>query len=67
MCCGNDAIVVLLLEYLANPNIPAPGGQNKTPLHEAVATKHPRPAIVRLLVSHGADVTARDSRGLTPK
>lgn len=61
--CGNEAIVALLLENGANPNIP--GGQNETPLHEAVVCN--RSAIVQLLVSHGADVNARNSRGLTPK
>lgn len=60
---GNQDIVTLLLEHGANPNIP--GGQNETPLHDAVASN--RPSIVRILVSHGADVNARNSRGLTPK
>jgi ankyrin repeat protein len=60
---GNEAIVTLLLENGANPNIP--GDHNETPLHDAVACY--RAAIASLLVSYGADVNARNSRGLTPK
>jgi len=60
---GNEPIVTLLLENGANPNIP--GGHNETPLHDAVACN--RTAIARLLVSYGADVNARNGRGLTPK
>lgn len=63
MSSGNEALVTLLLENGANPNIP--GGHNETPLHDAVASK--QTTIVRLLVSYGADVNARNSRGLTPK
>ncbi len=63
MSSGNEEIVTLLLENGANPNIP--GGHNETPLHDAVACN--RTNIARLLVSYGADVNARNSRGLTPK
>ena len=63
MSSGNEEIVTLLLENGANPNIP--GGHNETPLNDAVACN--RTNIARLLVSYGADVNARNSRGLTPK
>jgi len=56
-------IVTLLLENGANVNVP--GENNECPLHDAVACN--RLDIVQMLVSRGADVNARNSRGLTPK
>lgn len=60
---GKEAIAELLLKGGANPNVP--GGQgNETPLHDAVFIG--KINMVRLLLSHGADLNARNSRGLTP-
>ncbi len=43
----------------------APCG-GKTPLHCAIEAGIPNPGIVKLLISHGADVKAVDCHGKTP-
>jgi ankyrin repeat protein len=52
-----------LLENGAHVNVP--GDENETALHDAVACN--KLEIVRLLIAKGADVHARNSRGLTPR
>ena len=53
----------LLLDYGASPNLHAQE-ENLTPLHDAVSNGFVD--VVRLLVSHGADIKAKNSQGLTP-
>jgi uncharacterized protein len=57
-----DAVVFLLAEG-ADVNAAAENAQRVTALHAAVAG--PDPDLVRLLVEHGADVTARQQAGYT--
>ena len=54
----------ILLNYGASPNLHAQE-ENLTPLHDAVSNGFVN--VVRLLVSHGADIKAKNSRGLTPR
>jgi len=57
--------VQLLLQHGANPNIPGGSGQNQTPLHDAAYLN--KSSIVELLLTHGADVNARNADGKTPQ
>jgi hypothetical protein len=59
---GDAAMVDLLLQYGAKPNVRGEGGS--TPLHDAVRGGH-SPAADRLLRA-GAKVDARDDAGTTP-
>jgi len=60
---GFAEVVELLLD--AGALVDVPGVDNMTPLHEAVASG--RTAIVRMLVSRGANTRARTSTGKTPR
>ena len=75
MACGrtvltnvldHPALVKLLLDNGANPNVrySEPGVPSTTPLIDASATD--QPITSELLIAHGADVNAVDSRGETP-
>eukprot|EP00128_Syssomonas_multiformis_P007040 Colp12_sorted_trinity150504_noHs@22461 len=56
------ALISLMLEKGANPNLPQ-SGCRKTPLHHAAIMS---PDMCRLLLEKGADPHARDSEGDTP-
>ncbi|XP_043797474.1 transient receptor potential channel pyrexia-like isoform X2 [Apis laboriosa] len=45
-------------------NLPTPKCWGRTAMHQAVKNNHPE--VVKLLVNAGADVNARDDRGITP-
>lgn len=60
---GSTPVALLLLKHGANPNV-AEGGTGTTPLHDAARTGFLD--TVRLLVEHGADPQARDSRNRRP-
>ncbi|KAG0125660.1 ankyrin repeat-containing domain protein [Tuber indicum] len=60
---GKVEMVELLLRNKANPNIGAKFGGNILPLH--IAAQNKGYDIVRLLLSHGADINATDSEGRT--
>ncbi|XP_063218267.1 leucine-rich repeat serine/threonine-protein kinase 1 isoform X2 [Bacillus rossius redtenbacheri] len=61
----NSRCLEVLLAAGADPNIPCgPRGDKRTVLH--VSAEHGYVGNVRLLVARGADLTARDSSGLTP-
>jgi ankyrin repeat protein len=53
----------VLLERGADPN--AKGQQDATPLMMAAAAPRPDPDLVRLLIDHGADISAHDRVGRT--
>lgn len=57
---GNDAIITLLLEHQADPNIAGTWAWN-TPLIRAVHNKNSN--ITRLLLQHGTDPNIRDEEG----
>jgi ankyrin repeat protein len=61
----NTQIVALLLEKGADPNIPIPGGYGPL-LSRAMRYMDYNIEAIELLVKHGADVKAKDSRGRTP-
>ncbi len=58
---GNERIIMLLLSKHPNVNIAA---DYETPLHVAAAGSSGE--IIEVLVAMGADVNARESRGMTP-
>jgi ankyrin repeat protein len=60
---GPYDLVKLLLD--AGANINAHDVRDMTPLMNAVATDHPDPRIVRLLVDRGTDLKVKDHDGLT--
>ncbi|PSN37226.1 hypothetical protein C0J52_12650 [Blattella germanica] len=61
----NSRCLGVLLKAGADPNIPCgPRGENRTPLH--VSSEHGYVTNVKLLLTHGADLVARDNNGLTP-
>ena len=60
---GLLAIVEVLLEFNASPNVPG-GEENVTPLHDAASGGFS--AIVRKLIEYGAKKDAIDARGNTP-
>ncbi len=60
---GEFAIAQWLLSKGANPNLPDSIGY--TPLMHAVLTENSSPALVRLLLEHGADAKAKAKDGLT--
>jgi ankyrin repeat protein len=59
-------LVRTMLEFGANPNtkshIYIDGPDDITPLHSACASKE----LLQLLLDHGADTSAKDSKGRTP-
>ena len=55
-------MVTLLIQHGADPN--AKNRFGFTPLHEAVAGKHPH--VVRILLEHRADPSAIDENGVSP-
>ena len=57
-------LVRLLLDHEANPNVPG-GDENVTPLHDAILSGNAD--IVQALIEKGADKTALDSDGKTPR
>ncbi|KAK7861679.1 hypothetical protein R5R35_005355 [Gryllus longicercus] len=61
----NSRCLGVLLQAGADPNTPCgPRGENRTPLH--LSSEHGFVSNVQLLLSHGADLMARDNNGLTP-
>lgn len=60
---GRVAAAKLLLEYGANPNAKAIGGD--TPLHHAKQNDR-RKAIVRVLLEYGANPNQKNDHGETP-
>ncbi|XP_043797475.1 transient receptor potential channel pyrexia-like isoform X3 [Apis laboriosa] len=63
---GNYEVVNWLLEHGAytENKLPTPKCWGRTAMHQAVKNNHPE--VVKLLVNAGADVNARDDRGITP-
>jgi ankyrin repeat protein len=61
---GNPEAARILLASGANPNLAARNGTKVAPLHSAVAGGNTE--IVRELLTHGADVHARQEGGFTP-
>ena len=55
-------LVKLLLDFKADPNVVQAGGW--TPLHQAAA--HGREKSIRILMEHGASLTAKSDDGRTP-
>jgi len=60
---NHQEIVQILIDNKANVNIATPDGK-ETPLH--YAAKYNNPDVVKLLLSKGADKSAKDSQGLSP-
>lgn len=48
----------------AGANVNAKGLDNESPLHDAAINGHYK--LVKLLVEHGADIYAKNSKGKTP-
>jgi ankyrin repeat protein len=61
---GREEVARMLLRRHAQVNLHSRSPEGNTPLHAAVAGK--QPALVGLLLEHGADVDAADSLGWTP-
>lgn len=64
---GHVDMVALLLDNGADPTIPSANSMHVTPLHSAVAVAQPEQAlaIVRQLLTHGADPDAKQQGGWT--
>ena len=65
--CGYVDVARVLLEYNADVNSQDRDG--RTPLHEAIFCSEPTgdyPRVVRLLLEHGANASARNTEHLTP-
>jgi ankyrin repeat protein len=61
---GNEEIVAFLLERGADPNLVARNSQKVQALHSSVA--HGHYVISKMLISHGANVNAKQEGGFTP-
>ncbi len=61
---NDTAIVQLLLDYDANPNLYRTKNQ-RTALHEALYVDSPNPIIVKMLLDAGADCTLPMKEGFT--
>lgn len=61
---GHLSVVNLLLDKGANPNIASNNDFKVAPIHSACAISHFE--ITELLIKYGADVNAKQSRGVTP-
>lgn len=61
---GQDAVVELLLQRGADPNVPADNPMRVTALHAAVAGQHTEIALT--LLDNGADASAVQQAGWTP-
>jgi ankyrin repeat protein len=61
---GHRAVVELLLEAGADPNVPSANAFQVTPLHSATAISNLE--VAELLVRAGADVNAKQRSGVTP-
>jgi len=62
---GSSAIVKLLLEYGADPNITTHSQENPSRSALVVAVSNGRFELVQVLVAHGADAQTQDAAGLT--
>jgi ankyrin repeat protein len=61
----NEKLILLLLEYKADPNRPYPFTEGKDyPLHQAVTLKHL--VVITALLKHGARTDYRNQKGFTP-
>jgi len=62
---GSSAIVKLLLEHGADPNIITHSQENPSRSALVVAVSNGRFELVQVLVAHGADAQTQDAAGLT--
>jgi uncharacterized protein len=62
---GQTAAAELLIARGSDPGARSRNATGNTPLHAALAG-HEQPALVHLLLAHGADVNARAALGVTP-
>ncbi len=64
--CGSSAVVKLLLEHGADPNLTTQSEENPSRSALAVAVSNGRFELVQALVAHDVNIDRRDYSGLTP-